>query len=576
MKAVGAKREEGIAPIALPTKTQLPWGKPKVLLVCVLIICTLVIVQGIRAGEFSYDVDETEHAVTGLYAASLIHDHPAHPIEYTYQFYAQYPAIGVVHWPPLFYGFEGLAFLLLGPNVVAARLAILLFALLGLTAWFGLVRELKDEWTAALSTVLLAILPLMLMFEKTVMLEIPCLSLCIAASFFWTKYLLFEKTSTLFWFAGFAGAAFLTKQNAIYLPVFCALSAVAMGRWRLLFRRPVWLSALAVALIAGPFYLLVYRVHWGTTSMGLSESKVSGVAGLLFYLRSLPGQMGWTMLWLSLMGMVTTPRWERKKVILLMLSWIVACYVTFTLIGLKDERHTIYWLPPFIYFASGMLTRMFSRKPLKTVATAAVMVLLGSQLVAAWSYRRPSVSGYSAAAEAMTQYASSGIVLYDGTLPGNFIFFLKANDPHRHFLVLRKALYAMRIDKRWGAEELVHGREDVEGLLRRDGVRFVVVSDHMNLEFESQRTLRDMLKTKEFKLLGSFPTRFTGSADAHHLLVYENEQWERPANKFLTIRMLTLNHDLVVPFSQFEVVAARDVAGKSGSPASTVPKPTYP
>ena len=575
MRAVISKREEDIAAIVLPTKAKLSRGKPKVLLVCALVLCTLVIARGIRAGEFSYDVDETEHAVTGLYAASLIQDHPAHPVEYTYQFYAQYPAIGVVHWPPLFHGFEGLAFLLLGPSVVAARLTILLFALLGLTAWFGLVRELKDEWTAALSTVLLATLPLMLLFEKTVMLEIPCLSLCIAASYLWTKYLLYEKTPTLFWFAGFAAAAFLTKQNAVYLPLFCVLSTVAMGKWRLLFRRQVLLSALAVVLLAGPFYLLVYRTHWRTTFMNLSDSEVSGIAGLLFYFKSLPEQMGWAMLGLSLLGMVTSPRWERKKIIALMLSWMLACYVAFTLVGLKDPRHTISWLPPFIYFASGMLTRMFSRPPLKTVATAAVMTLLASQLAATWSYRRPYVSGYSAAAKAVTQYASSGIILYDGALPGNFIFFLRANDPYRHFLVLRKALYAMRIDKRWGAEELVHGREDIENLLRRVGVRFVVVSDQMNLEFESQRTLRDMLKTKQFKLLGSFPTRSSGEADAGHLLVYENEQWTPPADKFLTIRMLTLNHDLVVPFSQFAVVDAKDVAGKSGSQMQASPPHSY-
>jgi hypothetical protein len=90
------------------------WGRSAALLLCVLVVCSLIIMRGIHAGEFSYDVDETEHAVTGLYAAALMHDHPTHPIEHTYQFYAQYPAIAVIHWPPLFYGFEGLSFLFAG------------------------------------------------------------------------------------------------------------------------------------------------------------------------------------------------------------------------------------------------------------------------------------------------------------------------------------------------------------------------------------------------------------------------------------------------------------------------------
>src|SRR5208337_1239740 len=98
-----------------------------------------------------------------------------------------------IHWPPLFYCFEGLFFLTLGPTVVAARLTILFFALLGLVFWFLLVRELLDDWAAAFSAALLALLPSVLLFEKTVMLEIPLLACCIAASFFWISYLLKGK-----------------------------------------------------------------------------------------------------------------------------------------------------------------------------------------------------------------------------------------------------------------------------------------------------------------------------------------------------------------------------------------------
>jgi hypothetical protein len=529
------------------------WNRRSIgLLLCVLGIALVAIIHGIRVGEFSYNVDEAQHAVTGLYYASIVHDHPAHPVQYTYQFYAQYPAIGVIHWPPLFYGFEGLAFLLLGPNVVAARITVLAFALLGLFTWFDLVKELQDEWTAALSTILLALVPPILLFEKTVMLEVPCLSLCIAASCCWIRYLFYGKRSTLFWFVGFASAALLTKQNSVYLALFCVASAVALGRWRWLVKPPVLWSVLGVALIAGPYYFLVYSVHWQSTMMNLTDSRVSGTAKLLFYWKCLPGQLGWTMLALSLIGLLTSPRWDRRANTLLMLTWIGSCYVMFTLIGLKDSRHTLYWLPPFTYFAAGMLTRMFSRQPLRTVAGAAAVVLMGTSFVAAWSYQRPSVSGYSAAAKAVTEIAHAGIILYDGELPGNFIFFVRANDPNRHFLVLRKALYTYRIDKRWGSEEVVHDQNGVEDLLRRDGVHFVVVSDHMPMDFAVQRSLRDVLQTKQFKLLGRFPV-YAMTQQTDNLLVYENLQWAPPTDKFLRIRMLTLNHDVVVPFSQFQL-----------------------
>jgi dolichyl-phosphate-mannose-protein mannosyltransferase len=555
-------REGGLEPMtsgggsnrALDAPARRWTSRSAVLLACVLAFSAVIIVRGIHKGEFSYNMDEDQHGLTGLYAADLLRDHPLHPVDYTYKFYAQYPALGVIHWPPLFYGFEGLSFLLLGPNVVAARLTILAFALLGLTAWFDLVQELQNEWTAALATALLALAPGVVLFEKTVMLEVPCLSLCIAASCCWTKYLLYEKRSSLIWFAGFASAALLTKQNSVYLFIFCPASAIALRRWRLLVKPGALWAAFGVALIAGPYYLLVYRTYWQTTGMLLTDTKISGIDRYVFYWKHLPGELGWSLLALSVLGFATSLRWDRRATTLLMWTWIGSCYVTFTLIGTKEERLAIYWLPPIIYFAAGMLTRMFSRQPLRAMASGAAVVLLANSVVAAWSFQRPYVSGYSAAAKAITQVATGGVILYDGDFPANFIFFVCADDPGRHFLVLRKALYAYQISRRFGSEQFVHGQEGVQDLLRRDGVRFVVVSDEVPPDFDVRRTLREMLQSKQFRLLGRFPIFSTEQTRGGDLLLYENELWAPPSDQFLRIRMLTMSHDVVVRFDQFDLV----------------------
>ena len=109
------------------------------------LVCA-VVCRDIRTGEFDYNVDEAQHAVTGLFVADFIRDLPLrHPIQYTYRYYAQYPAVGIVHWPPLFYVFEGLSFLLLGPTVFAARLTVLLFVVLLLYQWFSLVEDWRTH-----------------------------------------------------------------------------------------------------------------------------------------------------------------------------------------------------------------------------------------------------------------------------------------------------------------------------------------------------------------------------------------------------------------------------------------------
>jgi hypothetical protein len=60
------------------------------------------------------------------------------------------------------------------------------------------------------------------------------------------------------------------------------------------------------------------------------------------------------------------------------------------------------------------------------------------------------------------------------------------------------------------------------------------------------------LQGDQFQLLGRFPVvsnerTWTGE----NLLLYENKLWTPPTEKVLRIRMLTLPHDIVVPFGRF-------------------------
>ena len=524
-------------------------------LTVLLVLVSIVIIKGISKGEFSYNTDEAQHAVTGLYVADLFRDRPlSHPVEYTYQYYAHYPALsGVVHWPPLFYVFEGISFLVLGPNVVAARLTILAFALFGLFSWYITVERWHGVWMATLSTALLALTPSALLFEKTVMLEIPCMSFCITATYFWLRYLEQERPAHLYWFSGFASAALLTKQNSIYLILFCILSVVILRKWRIVRNYHVTLALLTGTILVGPFYTLVYLIHWKSIAMDLADRHISGVGKLAFYWRYLPAQTGWKLLILALIGLLTSLRWDKRLTKIAMISWVGACYLTFTFIGLKEARYIIYWLPPFTYFTAGLLTKMFRERWMRIAAAVCSIVLVANETVSAWSFQRPYVTGYAQAANFVTEATRSAVILYDADLPANFIFFIRANDPNHRFMVLRKALYAYRLKRRGGSIELVHNPEEIQDLLRKDGIRFVAVSAEVPLRFNSQRDLREMLLTPQFRLLQVFPL-VDGDNKTHNgdLLIYENLAWAPPTEKYLHIKMLTLNRDIVVPIEGFD------------------------
>ena len=532
------------------------WTKRSgLLLLGVLVLSAIVIVRGIRVGEFSYNVDETQHAMTGFFVADLIRDHPVrHPVEYAYQYYAQYPALaGVIHWPPLFYLFEAVSFMLLGPSVVSARLIILAFALGAITVWFVLVREMQDDWTAALASLLLACAPGVLLFEKSVMLEIPCLAFCLAATLFWVRYLLRRKAADVYGFAVLASAAALTKQNAVYLILFCVFSGLSLEGWRIFVRSEVLRAAATGVALSAPFYCVVYLLHWKTVAADLMERSGSKAEAVAFYWSTLPEQVGWTIFLLAVVGILTCRKWARPRLTAIMLSWIAACYLTFTLIGHKEARYALYWIPPVIYFAVGPLVGYFRKPALRMASVCASLLLLGTSLAYAWSFQRPYVSGYELVAERVAQASKSGIVLFDGPLPGNFIFFLRANDPERHFVVLRKALYATRLKPSGGAVELVHNADEIDRLIHAYGIRFFVVSEGVPLKFDSQKILRDVLQTPSFHKIGSYPIVGSGLSPHLNLALYENAAWTAPTEKYLRVKMLTLDHDIVVPMDRFVV-----------------------
>ena len=101
---------------------------------------------------------------------------------------------------------------------------------------------------------------------------------------------------------------------------------------------------------------------------------------------------------------------------------------------------------------------------------------------------------------------------------------------------------------RFGVQELVHTREELDQLIQEYGIKYVVVEDIGTPRFPIQRTLREYLQSGKFKLTDSFPIESNEPEwQGRRFLVYENERGGAPTEKFLRIRMLTLNYDIVVP-----------------------------
>lgn len=541
------------------SKRQRSWIVPIVLTT----VIGIVILRGVSRGEFDYNVDEAQHGVTGLFIADAMRDLPLrHPIQYAYNYYAQYPAVSIVHWPPLFYVFEGIGFLAGGPSALSARLTVLLFAVLLLYNWFRLAEELQGPFTAAVSTAILGLLPSMLLYEKAVMLEIPSLALAVCAIRYWTEYLDSGRKRSLYIFGLWMSAALLCKQTNVFVLLLCLLILLTTGKWERLWNRDAAIVAGMGCVLVGPFYGLMLVSQGHAVAHDLGSHQASGLSRWTFYLQTLPRMFTGPMLALSLLGIVLAQRWTTKRQFVLMMSWLIAGYATFTFFGQREERFSIYWFPPLAYFAAGLLSQYFQIARVRHAMRWAAIILVCLLVAHGWSYERPYISGYKSVASRLVEGYGSGIVLFDGRVPGNFIFYMRALDPNRQFLVLRKSLYVDDVRRSETSEELVHSREDILDLVKNLGIRFIVVSEG-EAALNSQRILRDCLQTTQFQLLGRFPIASNQPGwVGYNLLLYENKSWSPPATKWLTIRMLTLPHDIVVPLDRFQFV--RNSAGPSG------------
>jgi 4-amino-4-deoxy-L-arabinose transferase-like glycosyltransferase len=508
-----------------------------------------------RCDEFGLSEDESRHAVTGLYFADFLSDLPlSNPVGYTYRYYAQYPALGLIHWPPFFHFTEGVMFLLAGRSADTARLTTLLFASVGLFFWFRLVKELTNVWAAAICTFLLALLPSIYLFSQSVMLEVPSLALVVVATFFWVRFLRTGRGRFLYLFALSAALAILTKQHTIYLLTFCAITTVTERAWpRLLTWTGVRAAALAALLVA-PYYVFAFKVHGDNIQQHIVQSRPYTWHDFTFYLRELPEMLGWPALVMSILGAVFCLLRGNRRHARWMLLWILACYASFTLLRARDARYVLYWFPPLLYFVSWPLITTVPRRRLRVVAVATCALIVASYGWAAWrSVDYPVLSGYSETAEWLDS-ASQGrqVVLFDGPHNGNFVFQMRVHDRERRFIVIRKGLYVVNIIKFFGNKELVKSGAEIQELLARYGIRYVVVSDDpRGIEFPAQTMLRELLQTSQFKLWRAFPATFGRETLSHNrLLVYENLQAVAPSASQLVVPMMTLGEDIVVPLDE--------------------------
>jgi hypothetical protein len=505
------------------------------------VVVTLLVSRGITQGEFFYYGDEMRHAMNGVFFRDFISDLPLdHPLQYTYEYYAKYPALAFPHWPPLFYFIEGVFFLLFGLSPWVSRVAILCFALLAVQFWYLIAERLGPRYRAFLSAVILASTPFILFYERVTMLEIPALAVCLGVIYFWLKFLESERRRDLWVLSSFVVVAFLISQKAIFLVFFIGFDFVMERRFRLLKRLDIWLALLASVLAVLPWYWLASKTMstWLTRVIGHGYSYLLPSSNYTFYLAKLYSQLGPVLLSLACVGFVLALL-RRTRADRILLVWVLSGYICFALISEKDPRHTMLWIPPLLYLALMALETLLIRRDLGLIATSALALVF---LVSGLRSIGPKLTGVQEAAQYVLSLPESDIVYYQGDLDGDFIFFVRKFDPEkRHMVAREKQVVVSRLGGR--PREVLHTEEEVLNFFRTWGIRYAVVTDVD--ELPGLAPVRELLNSDQFELLRSFPVHTSQSnVLVHQIQVFRYRGELHRTQEIVTIPMMTIRQNI--------------------------------
>lgn len=443
---------------------------------CVGIIAGLLALHAAvwRPTEPFFNGDETRHVMTGVFVRDAIRDGGyRHPRAYAERYYAQYPALGLVVWPPGFYAVSG-SFMLFGADPFAtARVTVLAYYALACGYLFALVRRTHGVPTAAVALLLFALGREVTFHARAAMLELPLAACAFAALFHLERYLAENRRRDLILIGLWTVAAGCHRYDAVFLlPVF-AIRLLIARQLRAIVRRDVLLTATATAVLLAPVYYLAVAEIGGTHADSVAGEPF-GWRNVEYYPKWLHLQLGSAQLTAGLVGLTLSFRAPLKS----QPYWalLAGVYLFYTPLSELESRHSLPWLAAWAVFAADAVLAPKPRWAKVGLASAAIAG------TAHWTYLQPvlEVHGYRDAAEFVLRNSTGPTdVLFDGLFDGTFVYEMRDCDPHRRVWVLRgdKLLYAVRSDPNVGYVEWAADDAAVLKALTDTGPEFIVTED---------------------------------------------------------------------------------------------------
>lgn len=541
--------------IIAPSKTR--WKRNCALFVLFLaLVVGLQWTQGAYDAEFGSEPDEAGHYITGLF----VHDYvaagfPRHAAEFAYNYYNHYPKVALGHWPPGFYLAQTVWSLVFSPQ----RASMLVF-MAALTAAVALIlfRLIEKQFSAlagVFGVLLFLSFPLVQKFSAAIMTEIPMTLLTLIATVFFARYMERGRPRDVILFGVVAGCAILTKLSGVMLAFVPPIAIVLTGRFDLLKKRAFWLSAVVVAIIAGPWTAATLKI----ASNGMAEEPFGWAftsKAVPYYFGKLFLATGAAVLIAAVIGIVQKLTRPRDPVQPGHFIWpsifglLIGVLLVTTLIPAgREERHLTPALPAVVMFtvagAAAVIRWLTAKKLTTTIAGAIVVTVIAAGfIIQTFRIGHKGFRGFRPAAEWLVQQAKLDqkfLVCSDARGEGMFISEVAMADKlmwQRHFAERAskkladsdwngggyKLLYANWMSDKKDKKKEYNSESDLLRLLQEDTVDYIILDSSLVSDTvpKHQTLLRDTIvhHPQNFTLEKQLPLERGGKVYPDAITVY--------------------------------------------------------
>jgi hypothetical protein len=516
------------------------------------IIAMAMVLTSPTDGSFWWS-DAPRHALDGVFLLDLIRDMPlSDPVAYAKNYYAQYPSLSILFYPPLFPLSEVPAYAIFGINHFSAQLTIGLYWLALLWGCWRLALRVLPGAAALGAAMLFSSLPELAFWGRQVMLEVPVYAWLVWAAVMYLRYLDSRDIRYLYALAAFCVLALYTKQTSAFLVLAFAVLLPWETGWRIWKERHLWIAIVLATVILLPLVALTLKfgqvnVHATLGETGKELSRLS-LDNWLFYARKLPDQVGWPVLGLAAayaVGRFFRPNWrvpgpEER----LLAVWFALGYIFFSLIGLKESRHALLILLPIPILAVVAAYHLMPQR----YRTAAILGLAAVSLTGTlFMDPVPSVKGYAQAAAYIASNAPRGsMVLFSGYRDGAFVFNMRSHSERKDLGVLRsdKLLLKVKVKRELGIQEVGVKKDELARRLNEYGVSYVVNQPNFWIDLQNMQMLQQLLHSSQFVKEKQITVKANYPHQDQVLEIYRNVQYVPSNNSRPKLELLMIDQEI--------------------------------